>query len=281
MAPSVTLDTAFECAVAAKGTQPRRRILLLSPPSLSSRPEKLERVIEAHDRDATDLQMLDRLSLGLVSLPELAYDLVLTLTDADGSRKESQHLLSREVLALLVKTLKPSGRLRSQDGKWGNADGAERTEAILAGLTYQDGLGFQKPDYGAQDSVPLRIGKKQTAMQAAGGLGSANGGSLSSPLNGKRKSEDMTYAAPAGVGFVDVSDDHGQPDEDSDDEIIDEDTLLDEDDLTRQIKIRKWMAHNAAGPVSDQWQSDGMQAKGETTSSVQRLHLWPCAKARG
>jgi len=240
MSPSVTIDTVSDFALPAKPTPQPQRTLLLSPPSLSSHPEKLNSVIELHDRNATDMQMLDRLSLGLVSLPESTYDLILVLTDADGTRKESQNLLSRDMLALLVKTLRPGGRLRSQDGQFGGSAGPERNEVILAGLVYEDGKGFCKPDYGAHVSVPLKFGKTKRVAQAAGGLNPTNGDSISLPLNGKWKRGDMANNAPAGVGFVDFSDDLGQPEVDSDDELIDEDTLLDEDDLKRHIKIRKY-----------------------------------------
>lgn len=239
MAPSVDIATTSDFAMPTKATIQPQRTLLLSPPSLSSHPEKLNDVIELHDRSTTDMQMLDRLSLGLVSLPESTYDLILVLTDADGSRIQSQNLLNREVLALLVKTLKPSGHLRSQDGQMGSFVGPERNEAILAGLNYEDGTGFTKPDYGAQESVPLKFGKKKDVAQAAGGLNGTNGNSVSLPLSSKRKTEDITSNAPAGVGFVDFSNDLGQPDVDSDDELIDEDTLLDEEDLNRPVKIRK------------------------------------------
>jgi len=181
--------------------------------------------------------MLDRLSLGLVSLPESTYDLILVLTDADGTRKESQNLLSRDVLALLVKTLKPAGRLRSQDGQLGSNPGQERNEAILAGLVYEEGKDFYKPDYGAQVSIPLGLGKKKGVAQAAGGLNGTNSDSVSLPLKGKRKSGNITNGAQAGVGFVDFSDDLGQPEAEFDDELIDEDTLLDEEDLKRPINI--------------------------------------------
>jgi len=240
MSPSVTIDTVSDFALPAKPTPQPQRTLLLSPPSLSSHPEKLNSVIELHDRNATDMQMLDRLSLGLVSLPESTYDLILVLTDADGTRKESQNLLSRDMLALLVKTLRPGGRLRSQDGQFGGSAGPERNEVILAGLVYEDGKGFCKPDYGAHVSVPLKFGKTKRVAQAAGGLNPTNGDSISLPLNGKWKRGNMANNAPAGVGFVDFSDDLGQPEVDSDDELIDEDTLLDEDDLKRHIKIRKY-----------------------------------------
>ena len=192
------------------------------------------------------MQMLDRMSMGLVSLPETTYDLVMVLTDADGTRRESQRLLNREVLGLLVMALKPSGSLRSQDGQLGKTTGQERNEAILAGLAYEDGVGFTKPDYSAIQSIPLKLGRRNNGVaQAAGGLTGTNGNSVSLPLNGKRKSEDMTNvkagatnAPPAGVGFVNSTDDL-EPPEDSDDELIDEDTLLDEEDLKRPVKIRK------------------------------------------
>lgn len=211
----------------SKAPQASKRTLLLSPPSLSSHQEKLTNVLEMHNRAATDMQMLDRLAAGLVSLPQSTYDVIIILSDADGSRRESHTLLHRDVLGLLVKALKNGGQLRSQDGQYGNLDGAEKNEAILAGLSFQPGTGFVKPDYGAQESVPLKFGKKKTA-QAAGGL-STNGDSVSLPLNGKRKSAEN---ALDGVGFDDGT-------MDSDDEMIDEDELLDEDDLKRPIKIRK------------------------------------------
>ena len=210
------------------------RTLLLSPPSLSSHQEKLNDILEAHDRAATDIQMLDRLSLGLVSLPEATYDVILLLTDANGSGRESQSLLNRDILTLIVRALKGSGKLRSQDGQFGMNEGQERTEAILAGLKYESGEGFFKPDYGVQASVPLPFAKKMRVAHAAGGL---DGGIES--LSGKRKSQDISSATPSGVGFVDFSDDFGRPElDDSEDDIIDEDTLLTDEDLKRPMKTR-------------------------------------------
>ena len=216
-----------------------QRTLLVAPPSLSSHEEKLNSVFEAHNRAATDIQMLDRLSLGLVTLPEATYDLILLLTDADGSRTESQSLIDRDVLTLLVRALKASGKLRSQDDQFGVREGRERTEAILAGLRYETGEGFFKPDYGSQTLIPLTLGKKKGVAHAAGGLKEDTTESISLPLDGKRKSHNISGATPAGVGFVDLSDDFGQPQlDDSDDEMIDEDALLTEEDLKRPLKIR-------------------------------------------
>ncbi len=246
MAPAMTIDnvSGFQ-PLPAKGRSTMLRTLLVAPPSLSSHEEKLNSIFEAHDRAATDIQMLDRLSLGLVSLPEATYDLILLLADANGSRRESQSLLNRDILALLVRALKASGRLRSQDGQFGLSEGHERTEAILAGLRYEAGEGFVKPDYGAQASVPLKFGKKEGVAQAAGGLNGDTAKSVSMPLNGKRKSQNISGATPAGVGFVDFSDNPDQPEEeeeeDSEDDIIDEDTLLTEEDLKRPVTVRTYL----------------------------------------
>ena len=240
MAPSVMMDTTDDFAMPS-GTNTSataKRSLLLSPPSLSSHQEKLNSILEMHDRSRTDFQMLDRLSAGLVSLPEAVYDLILILSDADGSRRESQKLIGRDILALLVKTMKPGAILRSQDEKYGLSDATEKNEAILAGLSFEGEKGFIKPDYGPQESVPLRLGKKKSIAQAAGGVTHANGGSVSLPTNGKRKSQDISNGVPAGVGFDDSTPD-AVAEEDSDDDLIDEDTLLDDDDLKRPVKVRK------------------------------------------
>jgi len=170
--------------------------------------------------------MLDRLSVGLVSLPSATYDLILILSDADGTRRESHPLLDRAVFSLLVAALKNGGQLRSQDGQLGEYDVAEKNEGILAGLSFEPGVGFIKPNISAQETVPLKFGRKN-ASQAAGGLRNGNTDQVSLPLNGKRKVVDEV---PAGVGFDDGNND-------SDDELIDEDELMEDEDFQRPIKI--------------------------------------------
>jgi len=214
-----------------KVTQSATRTLLLSPPSISSHQEKLTNVLQNYDRSVTDLQMLDRLSVGLVSLPSAAYDLILILSDADGSRRESQSLLGRAVFALLVAALKNGGQLRSQDGQLGEYDVAEKNEGILAGLSYEPGVGFMKPNISAQETVPLKFGRKKTS-QAAGGLSNGATDQASLPLSGKRK---VVEEVPAGVGFDDGNND-------SEDELIDEDELMQDEDFQRPIKIREFAA---------------------------------------
>ena len=240
MAPAVSIDntsdyTPFQTKTTSGSS--RLRSLLLSPPSLSSHPERLDNVLAAHDRNATDIQMLDRLSLSLVSLPEATYDFILILADADDTRIESRRLLNRDVLSRIVRSLRPGGKLRSQDGVFA-ADGTEeRREAIFAGLL-AEGDCMVKPDHTATQAVPLRLGKNK----GTGGIAttSATGtGAVSMNLNGKRKNGPSVSIQPAGVGYVDFSDDLGTPETDDDDDLIDEDTLLDEDDLKRPILQRK------------------------------------------
>ncbi len=181
--------------------------------------------------------MLDRLSLSLVSLPEATYDIILVLADADNTRAESKKLLNRDVLSRIVRSLKPGGRLKSQDGKFATDDAEERREAIFAGLLVE-GDDMVKPDHTATQSVPLRFGKNQsnggTATTSAAGTGA-----VSLNLNGKRNNGPPVSMQPAGVGYVDFSDDFGTPEVDEDEDLIDEDTLLDEEDLKRPVVQRK------------------------------------------
>lgn len=175
--------------------------------------------------------MLDRLSAGLVSLPDATYDLVLLLSDADGTRTESSQLLSREVFAHIVQALRAGGKLKTQDGTFGN--GEELREAILAGLV-AEGDAMVKPEGSANDAVPLRLRRKDKSA-AVSNAGPAVA-TATVAIHGKRKSVDMTPTRPAGVGFVDFSDDFDDIGED--DELIDEDTLLTEADLKTPINIR-------------------------------------------
>lgn len=244
------------------------RTLLLAPPSISAHPEVLDKVYQIHDRTSTDLQMLDRIAAGLVQLPASTYDIVLLLTDADGTTRESHKLLGRDIMTKLVSALKSGGLLKSQDGVFGSTGGAEKTEAILAGLV--DGAdGMMKPEAVESVSIPLKLGRKKAngvtnGVNGVNGINGTNGtngttngingtngvkatngasnlnGTVSLNLNGKRKEPEPTL--PAGVGFVDFSDDlddlviTGE-----DDELIDEDDLITEEDrITGIIQRKHW-----------------------------------------
>ncbi|KAG6093957.1 electron carrier [Claviceps sp. LM220 group G6] len=192
MTPSTVLvDTTADFSA------PVKRNLLLAPPSVAAHEEKLRDVFTVYDRSNTDLQMLDRLSAGFVSLPNATYDVVLVLSDADGSRgAESTQLLNRHLFTTLVPSIKPGGKLRFQDGQ---ASAAESREAILAGLVAKED-GFEKQD-DEEVVVPLRFGKKNKSQ------------------------------APAATPKLDLS---TLDDGNDDDELIDEDQLLDEEDLKRR-----------------------------------------------
>ncbi|OAQ59257.1 anamorsin [Pochonia chlamydosporia 170] len=163
MAPHpILIDTADDFAPMPSAfppvANPAKRNLLLAPPSVAAHEEKLREIFTAFDRANTDLQMLDRLSAGFVSLPAATYDLVLVLTDADGSRTAaSAQLLNRQLFASLVPAIKVGGRLQFQDGQPG---ATESKEAILAGLIAKDGH-FEKQEE-EEVVIPLRFGKKKT-----------------------------------------------------------------------------------------------------------------------
>ncbi|KAI9928492.1 electron carrier [Aspergillus wentii] len=184
--------------------------------------------------------MIDRIALGFVSLPPSTYDTVLILANADGSFSESIKIAERDTFAMVVQSLKPGGHLRSQSTVHLSHDHLYETEAVLAGLVRDKNGGFMKPDFGEQQAVPLRLGKKKRD-----GAEVPNGQKVTysmeatlSVLNGAKAQE--VAEKPTGVGFVDFSDDFttgiipSDP-ECSGDELIDEDTLLDDNDLSRPI----------------------------------------------
>lgn len=219
LAPTTNTNTANDASLQAQGTG---RTLLLAPPSVASQGD-LTAVIPSYDRATTDLHMLDRLSAGLVNLPAATYDLVLLLTDADGSRHaEAASLLSRDVFGALVPAMRTGGKLRTQDSRFGSKEVAE---AVLAGLVEKDGE-FEKVEE-EEVVIPLRFGKKKVEAQ--------NGSTA--PAVDKAAAPPVVKAMPAGVGF-DFGDDL-----DDDDELIDEDELMTEEDLNRPVQIRTSQTH--------------------------------------
>ncbi|KAK6076150.1 anamorsin family protein [Seiridium cupressi] len=239
MSPStIVIDTSddFVSPVAKSTTQngfSDGRTLLLAPPSIASHEEKLRQVLDAHDRTVTDLQMLDRLSAGLVSLPDATYDLILILADADGTRAESTLLLNRDVFGKIVPSLRVGGKLQAQDGTLGQgSESADAREAVLAGLVAGTD-GFSKAE-DEEAAVPLKLsfgkGKKRSAA------GPAVSNITVHETNGADAKLNMAPAVskPAGVGFVDLDDDFDFGD---DDDLIDEDTLLTEEDLNKPLAI--------------------------------------------
>ncbi|CAI9630608.1 anamorsin family protein [Alternaria burnsii] len=213
------------------------RCLLIGTPSIAAHPERLDQVYEIHDRNSTDLQMLDRIAAGLANLPASTYDVVLLLADADGTTRESHKLLARDVMNKVVSALKVGGVLKSQAGPF---QGAEKTEAILAGLT-ETANGMTKSEQEEPVSIPLKLGKKANGTNGTNGTNGANhtvnpDGSVQLNLNRKRNQPQAEPVKPVGVGFVDFSDDLDDPIiTGEDDDLIDEDDLITEADLARPV----------------------------------------------
>ncbi|CAD0091822.1 unnamed protein product [Aureobasidium vineae] len=241
MAPAITIDNTSDFSFAPPPTKSQARTLLLAPPSIASHPDALNSIVEAHDRNATDIQMLDRLALGLVSLPASTYDIVLLLTNVDGSREP----LNRAVIEKLVPSLRAGGILKSQDGSFGTSASSEQTEAILAGLVQHASGGMSKPAAMAAQTVSLSFGKKKKANAAAVPLNNVE--AINKIIT--ETPQPAAPSAPAGVGF-DMGDDLDVEFYDEDDEMelpskeellngstIDPNTLLSEEDRKRPINI--------------------------------------------
>lgn len=258
MAPAVTIDSSdmdFTPSYPVPATA--SRTLVLAPPSVAAHPDSLNGVFEVHDRNATDMQMLDRLALGLVSLPAATYDVVLLLSDVDGTRTESSRLLDRNVMGKIAAALKAGGRFKSQDGTFASGPGVEQTEAILAGLVSDGGDGMLKPVSSAPAPVKLSFGKKKAnaAAQPANEVEAINTNDAAVPVTGEKRKLEVAPQAPAGVGFVDFSDDLDMDYDDYDEEgddfaipskaelmaggTIDPDSLLSEEDRQRPVIIRE------------------------------------------
>lgn len=250
MAPAFTIDTTsdFDMPTSLPAKTTTQRTLLLAPPSLSAHPEALTNVLAAHDRNATDIQMLDRLALGLVALPAETYDVVMLLTDVDGARSQK---LDRVVIERLVASLKAEGKLGAQNGV---LDGLEITEGVLSGLVADGSGALVKPKAVAEQTVKLSFGRKKANAAAV----PAN--NVEAINTAKRKSVDISTngpvkSTPAGVGFVELGDEFGMDyDEDEDMEIpsneeleraerIDPDSLLTEEDRMKPLNIRKSTHH--------------------------------------
>lgn len=215
MAPSVvTIDTSDVDMAAPTKQVNDPRTLLLAPPSIAAHEDKLKDVFTKFDRQSTDLQMLDRLSAGFVALPPDTYDTVHVLTDTDGSRRsEALQLLTRDVYTALVPSMKAGAKLETQDKP---LDVSEAMEALLAGLV-QTGNGFEKPNYEQASAVPLKFGSKKATKPSG------------FPATG--------FTTTGVQGVNDEANDNG--------ELINEDSLLDEEDFTRPIMPRTFDPHSS------------------------------------
>lgn len=218
------------------------RTLIVAPPSISSKQDVLEAVFEHHNRSTTDLQMLDRIAAGVIKLPSEKYELVLLLSEPQGSAGEASHFVTKDVMLQLVQSMRAGARIRRQNGTFGTVT-TERTEALLAGLLEDGTGGMVKPSLSDTSAVPLRLnGARKTKEDHASA--NTNGTSALTNANGKRddmSAVTMENGKVRGVGFVDFSDDlESELIIGEDDELVDEDSLLTEADLARPVVQREF-----------------------------------------
>jgi hypothetical protein len=191
---------------------------VLCPPSVSSKPELLQNSLSSLDRSVTDVQMLDRLAMGLVVLPSGVYSSVLILSDTTPSQELEKHVLEN-----IFKSMLPKATVRSQQRDFGKKD---TLGVLMAGFMIEkEGPGedivLVKPDFQRAAAVPLRLRKKEC-------------GSDSNPI----PAEVVTAAEGSGsilngVGFVEIDFDDLE-----DEELVDEETLLDDGYLGTPIRQR-------------------------------------------
>ena len=187
----------------------------------------MARVFDTHPRGTCDLQMLDRVSAGLVKLPNSTYDLVLLLVDPTAGTSISRRgYLDRSALTVVTQSMRSNATLRIDDGS--GLESREEKEAVLSGLVAEGTTEFRKPDFGDDEGVvrlpfvkanKSKVNKMEEIAVSAG---------IAAPV-----------AAPVGVGFINGDDDLDMLDGDEDDdELIDENELLTEEEKSRKLDIR-------------------------------------------
>ncbi|OXN15176.1 hypothetical protein CDV57_09727, partial [Aspergillus fumigatus] len=174
--------------------------------------------------------MLDRLALGLASLPDSAYSSIVILAGGDNSFSESLKLINRQIFNQIVGSLRRGGYIYGQDAVSGIA--FDHNEAILAGLIHVGNGKYQKPDIKEMQAVPLRLGRKNDHLAGAPSLQESAAEHPCPP----EVSEDKTASVDDGVAAVGsqksletmISASTMNSNEASDDELINEDNLLDD-----------------------------------------------------
>ncbi|KAA8910550.1 cytokine-induced anti-apoptosis inhibitor 1, Fe-S biogenesis-domain-containing protein [Sphaerosporella brunnea] len=204
--------------VATAAAPSSKRTLILCPPSVSSHPEALENALSTVDRVSADVQMLDRLTLNLASLPDSIYSTVLLLSDPSSSAPPT---LEKPLLVKILAAMAPNGRWRAVGANKKNW-AKDRLGFLTAGFLVEDtseGTVAVKPDFGGQKSVALNLRKRLPA------------GRVVKPVVAKPAVAVAPVATTNGVGFVYLIDDL------DDDELIDEDELMADEDLATPVQI--------------------------------------------
>ncbi|RHZ43724.1 electron carrier [Aspergillus thermomutatus] len=184
--------------------------------------------------------MLDRLALGLASLPDSTYSNIVILAGANNSFSESLKLINRQTFTQIIKSLRRGGYIYSQDEVYGSAGVAfNHNEAILAGLIRVDNGKYMKPDIEEMQAVPLRLGRKHNHLAGTSSLekSAAEHQLLSVFFQDKSISGNDGVTVAGSQKFHENIDSAATMDnnEVSDDELINEDNLLDDSELSAPI----------------------------------------------
>ena len=146
----------------------------------------------------------------------------------DGQNLPPALFIKKDVMLKLVASTRAGGKISRQNGTFGTM-AAERTEALLAGLLDDGTGGMVKPSFAATDAIPLKLAR---------GKGDAFATAPTNMLATDNNNKSLTE----GVGYVDFGDDLEadlESGDDDDDELIDENELLTEEDLTRPVVQRE------------------------------------------
>ncbi|CCG82577.1 Fe-S cluster assembly protein dre2 [Taphrina deformans PYCC 5710] len=147
----------FESPALPEATQqtqatPQFRNLLISPPSLASDEAQLLSILSSFPV-RPDLQMLDRLSMNIVQLPQDHYDNIILATNDESTLAQLVAVLPR-----LLSALKPGRSIHVPAGPRGSL----KSDGIIAGFAVNqgdDGTILTRPEQ-SETIVPLRLKRK-------------------------------------------------------------------------------------------------------------------------
>ncbi|KAK6339035.1 electron carrier [Orbilia brochopaga] len=240
MAPPVAIDFSDDFSPAnAPVQQPSvpGKTLLICPPAVAANPDVLQAALATHPRSSTDVQMLDRIALGLVNLPAEAYATVILLSDPAAT--SSSFTIDTPILQKVTASMAPGSRWIAE-----NNDALKhinRLHVVLAGLVVNDAnadgsLSFSKPDYGKSAAVPLRLGKRKDKPDESTSKAIPSSSNTTVPIIAALKIKPA--AKEYKIGLVDLGDDLDADfgEDDDDDDLIDENTLLDDSDLAMPVQ---------------------------------------------
>lgn len=164
LVPSALPETTHETQAA-----PAFRNLLISPPSLASDEARLTSILQSFPQ-RLDLQMLDRLALDIVKLPQDHYDNIILAASAAASGDDETTTLTQlgALLPRLLTALKPGRSVHIPAGPQGTLKG----DAIIAGFAVNagsDGMILTRPEHDTRTptALPLRSKRKNNSEKAA------------------------------------------------------------------------------------------------------------------